>query len=364
MPGWESVVRVTPAVAWGNPGGLSRRGMFLYADSVNLDMGAQVAERDGKMMGVRELPQDVFSIDRYYPKGNITFQPRVDDVLMFLMAHFQNCVKAGGTYNFFRIPFSPDFSQLPSGTGTYWVGSSGTYGASGTNVYSINVDHFYAPEVATGTGANGARFTNGIVEKLTFTQKFGEDLGLEAEIKFLAGSWYAYGTNFDPQSTFGSYSAYSRFVDYLGTITVNSESYDLVNWTAGFNNNSVDRGKIGKQGWQRYPFAGRYVADGSFDMELLRDLNILKEGSHTSITIDFFNSSTSRIYINQPNIVYRPFSISESGGDTVIEVSKGYRAMPPAGTYLALGSLTWLDMPSTIVSVVCGTEFGTALFGF
>jgi len=341
MPGFDSLIRIQKADSWGTAGTVTNRGMFLYADSENLDYGAQATERDAKLIGQRESPVDTFSIDKYFPKGNIVIQPRVDDLLPLLMAHFQNVVVSGtGTYTFYPNPKPLKFTQGGSNIGTH--------------PYTVNVDLYFGQSFATGTQSNGIRFMNGLVDKLTFDLRFGEDLKVTPEFKFLAGSYWVYPAGFAALSAYGSFSGFSRFVDYLGTVTVGSEDFDIDSWSGMFSNNSEDKSRLGKRGYNRFPLTGRYVAEGNFDMELNRDLNILAEGVYTSIVIDMNGGVANRVYISQPNIANRPFDIPLNGGDQIVQLSKGYRAYPPSGT----------TGPSTQVIVYTGTTFGTNLFGF
>jgi len=362
MPAWESLVRLTYADSWGTPGTFGKRGYFLYADSEDLDYGAQVTERDSKLLGVRESPVDTFSVDRYFPQGQMTIQPRVDDMLYLLMAHFQNVIiSPGGTYQFFRAPNPISWTQ---GGSVFCVGSAtgGTAGTVGTgrNPYSVNVDVFFGQSFVTanGTSANGIRFTNGIVDKLTISNKYGEDLQVTPEFKFLNGSYYSYPTNFASPSVYGSLSAYPRFVDYQGTVTVGSEDYDVDGIELNFSNNSTDKARIGKRGYNRFPFSGRYMAEGNMDMELSRDLAVIAEGVYTAVTVDFMASAANRIKTYLPNVANRAFSVPLSGGDSLIELSKGFRAYPPSG------GTTGASLSSHIVTVYTGTLFGTGVFGF
>jgi hypothetical protein len=349
---WESLVRISAANGWNTVGTFGSRGIFLYADSVNPDLGAQVKENDGKIMGVREVPPETFTVDRYQPKLSLTNQPRVDDILMILMAHFQNVIKSGdGTYSFFRIPISPDYNT--DATPVYAVGTAGT-AATGTNVYSVHVDVPYGYSFA-GTGANGLRFTNCIVDELTMDLKYGEDFTITPVFKPLNGTETVYPNTFLPLSSFGSFSAYAKFVDSTGTVTVTGKTYSMQSWQGKFSNNSVDRAKLGQRGWSRFPFAGRYVADGSFDTELEDGLEQLAAGTFGALTISLTNVvGTNQIVITQSNIGYRPWAVNIPNGNSILEHSHPYRAYPPIGT----------TGPSTIVTVYCGTTFGTNLIGF
>jgi hypothetical protein len=354
MASWEAVVRISPSGGWNTAGTFGSRGIFLYADSVNPDLGAQINNRDAKLLGVREIPPEASSVDRFQPKLSMVVQPRVDDILMLLMAHFQNCAKSGiGTYQFFALPSNPDWSTVTTASGTFHSGTNGT-AATGTNVYSVNTDVCYGYSFA-GTGANGLRFTNCIVDKLTFDLKYGEDFKTTVDFKPLNGTEFVYPSTFLPLSAFGSFSAYGRLVDSQGTVQLDAKSYDMQSWQGVFNNNSADRTKLGKRGFARFPFSGRYVADGSFDTELQDTLTEQSAGSFGTLTVTLVNVlGTNQITISQPNIQYQPFAINLANGNSIIEFAHPYRAYPPSGT----------TGPSSIVTVYTGTNFGTALIGF
>lgn len=338
MPGWESLIRITKADAWAVPGTTGQRGFFLHADSSNLDPGAQVTEIDTKLGGYREALSDTFRTDRYYPRGDFTFQPRADDILMILMAHFQNVVYSGtGTYSFYRVDRNL----------TWEAGGSNV----GTHPYTVNVDQLYSKYIGT---AGGMRFTNGFVDSLVFTARYGEDLVCTPTFKFYAGSHYTYPSDFGYPSVYGSLSEYGRITDYMATVVVAGKSYNIENWEGNFNNNSGDRSKLGYKGYNRFPLAGKWVADGSFDHELEDSIDALKEGEFGSLHVDMYTATNSELYIHQPNVGWRAFTIPISGGDAIIEFSHPYRAYPPSGT----------TGPSSIVTVYTGTLFGTDLLGF
>jgi hypothetical protein len=349
--GWESLIRVTPCNGWQSPGTLGRRGLFLFVDSESLDYGAQFKEYDQKLLGVREVPSTTFSITQYQPKGPITFQPRVDDILPILMSHFQNCVKSGtGTYIFSRLPISPDFGS--TGAGVFSVGYNGTIAGTGTNAYGINLDLIFANSLSVGTKANGIRFTSGFADSLTFSQKYNEALQVTCDFKFNEGSLYAYPTTFLPLTAYGSMSESNQFVDYLATVALTGRTWEIDSYEGKFVNNSGDKTKLGKRGFVRFPF-GRYVADGSFDLELQDDLAVTAAGQSGSLTANFYIGTDCRITVDYNNIIYRPTTPNVNGPD-MIKFSQPFRAYPPSGT----------TGPSAIVTVCCGTNFGTGLFGF
>lgn len=340
MPGWEGCIRITPCPSWSSDSGaLSRRGYFLYADSTDLDFGAQMTERDQKLLGLRESPPDTVSVDRYYPRGGFTYQPRVDDILMVLMAHFQECATSGvGTYTFTRA------------NAVDWTIDGSNYSPNGSSVYSINVDLFLG---AFGAAGNGFRYTSGIVDKLAFSAKYGGDIQLTPTFKFLAGSHYSYPlTGYIGPTSYGSFSEFGRLVDYQATVTIANSSFNVESWTGNFSNNTSDRSNLGNRGYVKFPFSGRWVADGEIEFEVATNVGIFAAGGTANLTIELFNSASNWIKILQPNIYYRPSNVNIASGDSPIMVTKGFRAYP-----LTTGS-------STTIIVCTGTSYGSALFGF
>jgi len=344
--GYESLLRLTWADSWGTSGTLGRRGMFLFADNVKLSMGAVAKERDSKLTGNRESLPDTFSIDGFNEVGEFTFQPRGNDILMVLAAHFQTLVSSSGTYSFYRINKTPSFT----------IGGGSNIG---TSVWSFNIDQPFGNSIIQGgTGANGYRFTNCIVEKLAFNQKFGEDLLVTVNFKAREGSRYNFPSNFGAYpNVYGSVSEFGRAVDWNGTVTIAGDDFDIDGVQLNFTNNTVDKSRIGKRGFTRFPFAGHWIADGMIDSELQRDLEQYGEGTFKNITTTWLTptaSGTTYINIAQPNSVIKPYDIDVKDGQSLVEQSMPYRAYPPVGT----------TGPSTIVTVVTGSLYGTLLYGF
>ncbi len=345
MIGWEAVVRVEAAPSWGSQGTVGHRGIYLFADSVTPDFGAQSRERDNKLAGARESSGSSYSVDNFYPKCSITWQPRVDDILPFALAHFQIATAyAGGTYEFTRVGSNLTFLT----NGSNW----------GTHPYSVNVDVFFGNSlVGGGTGANGFRFFNGIVDKLTFNNAYGEDLKCTAEIKFLSGSRFNFPSGF-PQapSSLGSFSAYSQLVDWVGTVAPTGESAnmnvdkcDLI-----FDNKLGERSKLGQRGWNRFPLAQHWMAEGNLGMEFNRDLNIIAEGTSNTGTFEWTAAvGANSIKIWYHNFVYRPANPAVTDGQSIVDIGLPFRAYPSVtgGT-------------SCVMRVYTGSLFGTNLFNF
>lgn len=347
--GWEAIVRVENAPSWGSQGTLGHRGIYLFADSVRPVFGPQPRERDNKLTGARESSGSTYSVDDFYPTCEITWQPRIDDILPFALAHFQaGTVKnvggtQPGTYEFVRVPSSLQFTTNGS--------------VIGTNPYSINIDVMYGNSlVGGGTGANGYRFFNGIVDKLTFTNKYGEDLQCTAMIRFLNGSRFNFPSGFNSvPSGLGSFSAFSVITDWQGTVAPDGEAANLNvdNCELTFNNALAERSKLGQRGWNRFPMAQHWLAEGNLGMEFNRDLNQIAEGTSHSGTFQWQQGGTNNLVFTYHNFVFRPADPDVSGGQSIVDITLPFRAYPSVtgGT-------------SCVMRVYTGTNFGSALFGF
>jgi len=348
MVGYEAIVRIEAAPSWGSQGTVGHRGIYLFADSVTPDFGAQPRERDGKLTGARESSGSTYSVTNFYPTCEIVWQPRVDDILPMMLAHFQIGTVFGttatptvGTYEFTRVGSNLKFTT----NGSNW----------GTHPYSLNVDVFLGNTlIGGGTGANGYRFFNGIVDLLELTCRYNEDLKARAVMKFLNGSRFNFPSGFSPPpSGLGSFSEKTQLVDNHGTLTVTGEDYDIDDFSLTFNNNVGERSRIGKTGWNRFPLAQHWMAEGNLGMEFNRDLNILAEGTSQSATFTFHEAVGNRIEAIYHNFVYRPANPAVTDGQSIVDIGLPFRAYP-----------TKTGGTSCVVRVYTGSLFGTSLFNF
>jgi hypothetical protein len=328
MPGWETLVRVSRSSAWGSVNKITDfEGFFLDVDSITPDLGAVFQERDNKVSGNREALNSSWSVDDQNPKCTLKIQPRVDDMLMFLMAYFQHCVVSGnatcGTYVFSKIEKNPT-----------WTTGAVNYG---TNAYGINLDICYGQSFMSGTQANGIRLFNCIVDKLGFNMKYGDDLSMDIDVKALTGSRYNYPTTFAPPCSFGSFSSQTRLVDYHGTITTGTETLELDKWKFTLNNNTDNKTKLGQRGYSRFPFANKMKIEGDFSLELARDMSIFTEGSPWDIAGTVTStglggtSGVNGFIARMPNAVLKPTTIPINGGEGIISFTQPFRAFPSTG---------------------------------
>lgn len=324
--GWEVAVRVQENyLGFGSTVGLlARPGNFLFVDSVGIGKNTVIKERDGKIIPMRLSPIQTANVEQQSPGGNLTFQPRSDDVLgifmaFFQMATFQNGLTAtayggtGGTWVF-----------TPVGKSLAWSGSA--FGT--TAVFSVNVDEYFG-EGLTGTG-DGVRFERGIVSKLTLTQEPANDLICEADMRFLqATDAFVMGTGMkSAPNAAGSYSSNGQFIDWNGTITAAGQTYAIERIKFEFDNAITERRKLGQKGFYQFPF-GRAILSGEFDLEL-EDMGIFNEGTAGgTVSCRWQTAAGDFLDVFCPNVLWRANDPKVSDAGPVMKTI-GFRCYPTA----------------------------------
>lgn len=321
------------------------KGVYLELESDSLSPGGNVKERDSKIIVGREAKRRTFSVEGANPGGNFVAEPRTDDFLSIFMAFFQ-CVDYGslgesgsvgtGTFTFVPANTNPDW------TGSQWGSVHGGTEAVAKDIYPIRIRKCFGFTFDYGLDAGGfgtlhntENYAGGIVESLEFSQPYGEDLTLTPTFKFYDVDMDAStGTEYEPNCTYGSYSEKSRFVDWKGTVTYNhagnATSLDLANVGVTLNNNTSDKGKIGKKGWNKFPFSGRPVLEGSFDLELESGdfARVFEAGGSSAIKMTWYNSALDWMELHLPCTYWRAFDRPVGAGDAPIDYSLPFRAYP------------------------------------
>lgn len=335
--GWEAYFRVYEnTLGWEN-GTYLTRGNYLDVDSDGLNINAEIKERDSKIAGGRFGLPSAMTEEGEKPAGNIAFQPRSDDILQILMAHFQ-CVDydedtladgwGTGTFTFVPITDTPD-----------WVGSTWgtvnrtTYAATTGDVYPVSMDKIFGYGLSTGTVGNAFQFTRGIVDVLKFTQDASEDLKMDANFKFRTFALGTYTeTDSKPPCSYGSYSVKSRYTSWNGTIVYKyantATTLNVQSWETTLDNKTADQTRIGNKGYTHFPFSGRPIHEGKLDLEYddVGFITSMRDNGSAYFEILYKNSAIDWMLIQQPNIKYKTFEPTVSGGDTQIDVSIPYRA--------------------------------------
>lgn len=283
----------------------------LYVDSESLSITKDIKNlqnltRDGR---VSHVESQVGGPEK--PAGNLTFQPRSDDVGAILFSHFQMGTRTGtGPYTYTYVP--------SKGNPTYGNNSlrpEGGYGESTGDVYSVSFLKKYF-DTSENNGTNSLFFEHGICDSMEFNISSGEDFILGCDYRFrdvVVGTAWA-GNPGD--STNGTYSTEKPWQWFEGTILVGGESLELdsIVWTG--RNTLTEKSIMGRRDPDWFAF-GDYITEGEFTMDFPKD-GLLHVGSMIgtkpfAIVGTLFKSGTESLSFNMPNCVRRPFEVLVDG---------------------------------------------------
>lgn len=312
--GWIAVVPETKG--WGSSA--FTEGNYLYADSEALQINKEFIERPEKITFGRALKASSRISSLQKPGGAVTFQPRSNDCIPVLMAHFQNYIGSslGGTATGTAM-----YTFTPAKLEPNWVGSAfgtGVYGAAAGDMFTVGVYKKFFNTSSNG-GTNSMAFKSGIVDQLQITYTAGQDLKFAPNFKFYSvDAGTAIPSTRDPNNAIlGSYSAKQSIMSFNGTLLFDGNSLDITSITINSQNNTEDREVLGKLNPSKYPF-GRYMISGSLELDLPKDGlkyvgSMLANGTF-SVTGSFYNGVLDFITFNMPQCCYQPFDINFSGG--------------------------------------------------
>lgn len=348
MPGFDAYFCVTEAYSgWGSVDGKTLK-KYLDVESDGLNLNQQIRERDARMANEREVYSNWVTNERLSPAGDISFQPRPDDLMIFAMAHFQ-----AGTWLM-------DGSAAGIGTGTAiyapvdnspdWVGStwsildvSGPYAFTVNDIYPLKFFKQVGELADRTTYGNWFVFTSGIVDVLRFEQAFDSDLLVTPSIKFYgaqsAKGSYAWNAAMpSPPDASGSYSELPGLVDWQGTLSLWGANAGAVGWDIdrfmfSGNNRTTDRGRLGYKGYSKHPLQ-KYLAEGEFDLAVdsLKPFYFAGAGSSAVIKMRWQYDTKNWVEIEMPKVVLRPSEMNIPGGDVDNTMTWNYRAVGQSGT--------------------------------
>ena len=328
MEGWEGKILVTdsPEGFWGgtNADGTSGVGFILHADSEALEVGQSFSESQDKIGLNRGGEISNFTLKSRKPAGELTFQPRFDDILPFWAAHMQavtiesaTSLGTSGTVLMGTFLFTP-VSAMPDWTGTEFgvvVASMGT--AKGV----------YAPSFVKywGDAINGGmKFIKGIVDKLVVKQDYDADLLMTPTFKF--GSFCSDYVDAQADVQAAMTSQKQKPVDYAGTVYFNGTKASVDSFTFTGENASKDKTVIGQRTPAKYPL-GKYRGLAEVEMEFDDDAWIAQMESGTLYgTVSFVSSvGTEWMEIRMPNSVLLPEEVQIGGGNDTVNVPLKFR---------------------------------------
>lgn len=315
--GYDGWVLVREGNGWGST--TVREGHALFVDSVDLGPNKEFKERSDKIVYGRSLKPSMRTSAAIKPGGSVEFQPRSDDLPVILMSHcqmYEGTVSAAvGTYTFVNVDGQPNWSGANYGSGSFTTAAG--------DMFVVDVwRKFHAADSGT---ANIEKFTSCIVDEIKLTAAANEDLKFMASFK--ADS---YGTanspaTDDPNSSLGSYSSYSQYEFFEGTMTFAGDSntaIDITNFTFTSTNGAEDRVVLGKLGPSKYPF-GRTKATGEITMDMpndgLKHIGSMLDNEAFSFSGTWFNSASDQIILSLPNCRRENFSVNQGGGEETTE---------------------------------------------
>ena len=329
--GFEGYIGVVPETkGWGTS--THGEGFFLFADSESLSLGQEFTDRPDKLVQGRWEKPASRTISAQKPNGNIEFQPRSDDMVIILMAHFQKFV---GT-TMYKTGTPANYTFVPEKGQPDWVGSTwgtGGYTADPGDVFTFGV----IKKILDNTDGtdNSMWFKNCIVDQLVFTSEAANDVKISASIKAKtvdAGTHI--GSSLNPPSSLGSYSSLSAFEGYEGTWTIAGRTdLEVTSVTFTSVNNTEDRAKLGNLNPTKYDFGmGNVTGAVKLDApkEALWHLGSMVADAALSLHGTYYNSTNDYFTISIPNCKYEPFDVNLSGANSTTEYDLAFKAYESA----------------------------------
>lgn len=317
--GFEGWIAVAPETkGWGSS--TFTAGNYLFVDSESLQINKEFIERPEKITFGRAMKASSRVSGVQKPGGAITFQPRSDDVIPILMAHYQKYIAtslngtASGTvlYTFHPTKGEPN-----------WVGSAfgtGAYTAADGDMFTVNTWKKFFNTTANG-GTNAMAFYSGIVDQLQFNLTAGQDAKVTANMKYYSvDAGTALPATRDPNNAvFGSYSTKTSFMSWTGTLAFDGGSLDITSISINSQNNSADRAILGRLNPSKYPY-GRVIVSGSLELDLpksgLQYIGSMLQNTGFAITGSLYNGVNDYITFNMAQCKYNPFEINFSNGQS------------------------------------------------
>jgi hypothetical protein len=311
-------ISVTPNLGAYTGAVIDGKGMRLYADKENLQVGAQY--RDLDLVGNSRVINNRAHLPNL-PQGQFTFTPRSNDILAPLMAHFQlragSALSGGTTY----YEFTPSL-RSPSTFGSSF--GTGTYGLSG-DMFTVNVTKL--------VNGSAIRFNQGVCDTLVWDFKASDDFSLTSEYRFksvsLIGSSSAGSTG--SYSTLPSFSGFNSSIDFMGVAPVD---FKLTL------KNKVSDYKPAGGTYSYYKFTD-YFVEGNATIDLskvsLAYLGSMLGTQSFSISGTLSNSLADRIIFQIPNCRMNDFDLKL--GENTISIP--FRAYEPDSFSAPIKVMVW-----------------------
>ena len=300
-------------------------GHFFYADSESLSPNQEYKDRPEKITYGMTEKLNSRTKGPQKPGGDLTFQPRSNDVVNVFMSHFQKYIgvdsgNGDGTsiYTFVPCKAQPDWAGTLYGTGAY----TGTEGDMFVNNYHVKFN-----DTTAGTN-NAKKFGRAFADQIVLESAAGEDVKLTASLKSKEFA-FARDTSTPPGAR-GSYSELTPFEFFEGTITVDGRTdLEITNFSLTSSRNSEDRPTVGNLNPTKYDF-GRYTCEGVIQVDAPKEvtwhLGSMLLDETFAIAGTWFNSASDYMIVSIPNAKYQPFDVNLSAGDAQTEYGIAWKA--------------------------------------
>jgi hypothetical protein len=296
------------------------RGNALFADSESMRINQDIKERPGKLVYGRALKASNRVVGEQVPDGDIEWQFRSDDLPPVLMAHFQKYIGtafggAGTLVGSAQFTFVPE-KGVPNFTGSAY--GTGAYTAAKGDAYTVGVIKKLF-DTTQNSGTNAQWYKSCLVDSVSWSMAAGDDAKVKASFK---AARVDYGTAIpqasNPSSSLGSYSPYSSYEFWTGTLVWAGGTIDVskLEWTS--KNNMSEFKAIGNKNPSRYNF-GRYDISGSLDLDFPYDgfkyFGSMIGGSSFALTATMYNGTSDWVSFSFPNCRLKPIEVNMKGGD-------------------------------------------------
>ncbi len=272
----------------------------LKVNSETLDVGRELRKRNIQISDSRGIGTSSQVTISTKPKGTINFEVHSDDCLKFFYAHFQQGNYSGTT----SYAFTPNRNIARY--------RNYLYDDTEFKPYTISVLKKFFDVYSEGT-SNAFLFQNGVVDSLTLNLATGQEMALEASIRFL-GVDAAYTTQNAPT---GSYSPHRAFESWSANVAMNGQSIDLFGLSLTSTNKLQESLTLGTDTPIAFKFLD-YEMKGALSFDLptsaLDQIGSMFGTRTFSLTATLTENATSYIAISLPTCRRLSFNYALNSG--------------------------------------------------
>ena len=275
----------------------------LYVDAETLGLNKEIKSQDNMTRSGRAYLPDSQVSGPVKPGGDLTYQPRVNDLAKVLYSHFHYGTNFGGsqtpgTVQYVPAKNSPTYADIPPGEGGYGSAQGGVYSVSFLKKYFDTTDN---------DGTNTIIFRRGICDDLEFRCTAGNDLVVRASYRFRD---YVEGSAVS-QTPVGAYLSDEPWLWHQGTLESNGVSIGLESLSVRSSNNLVEKNRVGRENPEEFTF-GDITVEGDFTLDFptdgLETIGSMLDLKNFSL-VGTFLSGTNLLAFEMPHCVRMPYDI-------------------------------------------------------